>query len=169
MQSGSRSSAIPLIIAAALSLLHAAACTGPPPAPDTGLAEAEPAAQARDGASEPDLVFINLLPWGRVDFSRGRFATMGECNGLVRALPNYSFYTTPERCEPIEDPVYCTAWHDTGEPRRLDCFKGVGGCEVELKRHDLLAESGGRTIGARCEPSPLADAWARYQTLSAPD
>jgi hypothetical protein len=80
----------------------------------------------------------------------------------VRALPNYSGYTTAERCQPIDDPVYCTGWQDN-EGDHLDCFKGVGGCEVELKRHDLLAESGTRTIATRCEPSPLEDAWTRYQ------
>ncbi len=163
-----RSSAVTAISAGVLLLLLAAGCNGPAPAPDAGTANAAPAAQAPDVAPDPALVFINLLPWGQVDFSRGRFPTMGDCNRLVRSLPNYSFYTTPERCESIEDPVYCTAWQDPGEPGRLDCFKGVGGCDVELKRHDLLAESGGRTVTARCEPSSLADAWTRYQPLTAP-
>ena len=118
-----------------------------------------------DEPIEPKLVFINLLPWGKVDFARGEYPSLGDCNTFVRALPNYSGYTTAERCQPIDDPVYCTAWQDD-EGDHIDCFKGVGGCEVELMRHDLLAESGARTIAARCEPSALDEAWALYQTAA---
>lgn len=140
-------------------------CTAPSPsggsAPDTTASVAEaPAA--------PQPTFINLLPWGKVDFARGQFPSAGDCNTFVRGLPNYSGYTTAERCQPIDDPVYCTSWQDE-DGHHLDCFKGVGGCEVELKRHDLLAESGARTIDARCEPSPLEDAWARFQAESQPN
>ncbi len=122
------------------------------------------AAETAEPVSEPERTFINLLPWAEVDFTRGEFPSQEECNAFVRALPGYSGYTTPERCEPIDDPVYCTVWEDPDDPQvRMDCFKGVGGCEVELQRHDLLAASRGRTIAARCEPTPLADAWAQYQ------
>ena len=114
----------------------------------------------------PELVFINLLPWGEVDFTRGQFPSLGDCNALVRSFPNYSFYTTPERCEPLDDPVYCTVWQDEDPIDRIGCFKGVGGCEIELRRHDLLAESGSRTIARRCEPLSLADAWAKFQAGS---
>ncbi len=114
--------------------------------------------------------FINLLPWGEVDFSRGEFASLGECNAFVRALPNYSGYTTPERCQPIDDPVYCTVWQSNeAETAQIACVKGVGGCEIELKRHDLLAESGTRVISERCQPYPLADAWERYQASAPAD
>ncbi len=149
----------------------AVACGGgsrpPDPAPDADAAPDIPAAVV---SSEPDPgpqpTFINLLPWGEVDFSRGEFPSRDDCNAFVSALPNYSRYTTPERCEPIEDPVYCTEWQDPDDPQAsLDCFRGVGGCEVELRRHDLLAESRGRTVAARCEPASLADAWTRYQDL----
>jgi hypothetical protein len=143
-----------------------AACTASDPADGhADPQDAEPRAQVVDEPIEPKLVFINLLPWGEVDFTRGEFPSLGDCNTFVRALPNYSGYTTAERCQPIDDPVYCTAWQDD-EGDHIDCFKGVGGCEVELKRHDLLAESGARTIAARCEPSALDEAWALYQTAA---
>jgi hypothetical protein len=126
---------------------------------------AEQAAETDDPPSGP--TFINLLPWGTVDFERGAFPSQGECNAFVRALPNYSGYTTPERCQPIEDPVYCTVWQDDEDAvAHIACVKGVGGCEIELRRHDLLAESGTRTIAERCEPYSLADAWERYQMSS---
>ena len=153
-----------------VTLTTAAACT--PSAPTADGSAGEDAELARQAPAEPNLpefFFINLLPWGEVDFSRGEFPTLSACNSLVRSLPDYSFYTTSERCEPIGDPVYCTAWQSTDELPRLDCFKGGGGCEVELKRHDLLAESGARTIAERCEPSALADAWARFQALTPND
>ncbi len=128
--------------------------------PDVAAAEDTP-----EPVSEPQPTFINLLPWGEVDFTRGEFPSREACNAFVRALPGYSGYTTPERCEPIDDPVYCTVWQDPDDPQaRIDCFRGVGGCEVELQRHDLLAESRGRTIAARCGPTSLADAWAQYQS-----
>ena len=112
----------------------------------------------------PELVFINLLPWGAVDFARGRFPSLGDCNALVRSFPSYSFYTTPERCEPIDDPVYCTVWRDGNAERdSIDCHKSPGGCEIELRRHDLLAESGTHVIAQRCEAFTLEDAWERYQ------
>ena len=124
------------------------------------------AAEAPEPDPGPQPTFINLLPWGEVDFSRGEFPSRDACDAFVSALPNYSRYTTPERCERIDDPVYCTEWQDPDDPQAgLDCFRGVGGCEVELRRHDLLAESRGRTLASRCEPAPLADAWARYQAL----
>jgi hypothetical protein len=125
--------------------------------------DADAAAPVVEEPIVPQPTFINFLPWGKVDFARGQFPSADDCNTFVRGLPNYSGYTTAERCQPIDDPVYCTAWQDE-DGNHLDCFKGVGGCEVELKRHDLLAESGARTVGARCEPSPLEDAWARFQT-----
>lgn len=156
-----------------VALLLAASCvggSGPPgaaSAPDAGAVPAAPdAADAPEPDPGPQPTFISLLPWGEVDFTRGEFPSRDACNGFVRALPNYSGYTTPERCEPIDDPVYCTEWQDPDDPRAgLDCFRGVGGCEVELRRHDLLAESRGRTIAARCEPASLADAWTRYRDL----
>ena len=155
-----------LFVATACSLL--AACTtasppdetGGPEATDTEIAAAEPPA--------PALVFINLLPWGAVDFARGQFPSLGDCDALVRSFPSYSFYTTPERCEPIADPVYCTVWRDgDGDHDSIGCHKGPGGCEIELRRHDLLAESGTRVIAQRCEPFSLEDAWEHYQA-SAP-
>ena len=150
-----------------VTLTTAAACTPSAPAPGGAAGEdAGLTAQADAEPNLPEFFFINLLPWGEVDFSRGEFPTLSACNSLVRSLPNYSFYTTSERCETIGDPVYCTAWQSTDDLPRLDCFKGVGGCEVELKRHDLLAESGARTIAERCEPYSLADAWAQFQALT---
>ena len=107
--------------------------------------------------------FINLLPWGKVDFARGQFPSLGDCNAFVRALPNYSFYTTSERCEPIEDPVYCTRWQEGQGSTEIDCFRGPRGCEVELPRHDMRAENDDRQVLARCESQLLADAWAEYQ------
>ena len=155
-----------------LALLLAASCSGGGGASDAAsspAADSVPevaAAEAPEPDPGPQATFINLLPWGEVDFTRGEFPSRDACNAFVRALPNYSGYTTPERCEPIDDPVYCTEWRDPDDPRTgLDCFRGVGGCEVELRRHDLLAESRGRTLAARCEPMSLADAWARYQDL----
>ncbi len=155
-----------------LAVLVAASCGGDGPAgarpgpvadaaPDVTAATAE--TPEPDPGPEP--TFINLLPWGEVDFTRGEFPSREACDAFVRALPGYSGYTTPERCEPIDDPVYCTVWQDRDDPQaRIDCFRGVGGCEVELQRHDLLAESRGRTIAARCGPTSLADAWAQYQS-----
>lgn len=154
------------------ALLLAASCgDGPAGAPPGAGVDAAPEVAAAADTPEPDPgpqpTFINLLPWGEVDFTRGEFPSRDECNAFVRALPNYSGYTTPERCEPIDDPVYCTEWQDPDDPQTgLDCFRGVGGCEVELRRHDLLAESRGRTLAARCEPASLADAWARYRDLN---
>ena len=141
---------------------------GPPRASSGAAADAAPdvaAAETPEPDPGPEPTFINLLPWGEVDFTRGEFPSREACNAFVRALPGYSGYTSPERCEPIDDPVYCTVWQDPDDPQaRIDCFKGVGGCEVELPRHDLLAEGRGRTIAARCEPTALAEAWARYQS-----
>ena len=153
-----------------LAVLLAASCSGGGPAGAGSGAEAVPDVAAAVETPEPDPgprpTFINLLPWGEVDFTRGEFPSRDACNAFVRALPGYSGYTTPERCEPIDDPVFCTVWQDPDDPQaRMDCFRGVGGCEVELQRHDLLAESRGRTTDDRCEPAPLADAWARYQGL----
>jgi hypothetical protein len=148
------------------ALVLMASCTSPDPVsrlPDTH--DAAQALQIVDEPVEPTLVFINLLPWAKVDFTRGAFASLAACNAFVRALPNYSGYTTAERCEPLEDPVSCTVWQDD-QGAHLDCFKGVGGCEIELKRHDLLVASGVRTIAERCEPSPLYEAWTRYQTAA---
>lgn len=143
---------------------------GPPAArADRPAAGDAPGVSAAEPAPGPEPTFINLLPWGEVDFTRGEFPSREACNAFVRALPGYSFYTTPERCERIDDPVYCTRWRDPDDPRpRIDCFKGVGGCEVELRRHDLLVESRGRAIAARCEPLPLADAWARRRSRQPP-
>ena len=124
---------------------------------------AEAAAVGTETAESSGLIFINLLPWGEVDFTRGEFPSLGDCNAVVRALPTYSFHTTSERCEPIDDPVYCTVWRDGNDDRdSIACHKGPGGCEIELRRHDLLAETGTRTVSARCEPFPLDDAWERY-------
>ena len=153
----------PLTLLAGLMVL-AGCSTSQAPNDANGPRPAETVAQSATDPVEPQLVFINVLPWGKVDFPRGEFASLGTCNAFVRALPSYSFYTTSERCQPLEDPVYCTVWQegDAATPQ-IDCFKGVGGCEVELNRHDLLAESGDRTIAARCEPYSLDDAWQRYQ------
>jgi len=141
-------------VAVGLALGCGTASVEEPEAIEEPVAEAPPA---------PVPAFINLLPWGKVDFSRGQFASLAACNGFVRDLPGYSFYTTPERCEPLEDPMYCTRWQDPDGPAEIDCFKGQGGCEVELPRHDMRAENAGRSIAGRCEPTPLADAWSEYQ------
>ena len=147
----------------ALGLALTAACGGAPPVEPEPPAESEP-----ETPPSPSPAFINLLPWGKVDFSRGEFTSLAACNGFVRDLPGYSFYTTPERCEPLEDPVYCTRWQDPDGPAEIDCFKGQGSCEVELPRHEMRAENGDRTIAGRCEPTPLARAWSEYQA-SPPD
>jgi hypothetical protein len=139
-----------------------AGCGGAPPE-EVSADNGPIASQTTPEPDAPVPTFINLLPWGKVDFARGRFPSLGECNAFVRALPTYSFYTTPERCEPLEDPVYCTRWQDEEGPMEIDCFKGLGGCEVELPRHDMRAEAGTRTIAGRCEPYALGDAWATYQ------
>ena len=155
-----------LVVATTFSLL-AACTTSSAPEETTGPQDAG-AETPVPGPAAPEFVFINQLPWGEIDFARGQFPSLGDCNALVRSFPTYSFYTTPERCEPIDDPVYCTVWHDDDDPSaRIGCFKGVGGCEIELRRHDLLAESGTRVIAQRCEPFSLEDAWERYQA-SAP-
>ena len=152
-----------------MPLATCTASSAPEAADGRGTVDTETVALTESEPAEPELVFINLLPWGEVDFERGEFPSIGACNAFVRALPAYSNYTTPERCQPIADPVYCTTWRDDDDEHdRIGCFKGVGGCEIELRRHDLLAESGTRTIADRCQPFSLADAWARYQS-SAPD
>ena len=161
-----RPAAVTCLAVGFVALVSMAGCIGSDPADGhTDLQDVAPAAQVVDEPIEPKLVFINLLPWGEVDFTRGVFPSLDDCNTFVRALPNYSGYTTAERCQSIDDPVYCTGWQDA-EGDHIDCFKGVGGCEVELKRHDLLAESGARTIAARCQPSALDEAWARYQIVA---
>ena len=176
MTLGRRRAAVALLslLAALVALAGCTTSEAPDDANGPQSAETDTVAQRAADPVEPALVFINLLPWGKVDFASGEFASLGTCNAFVRALPSYSFYTTSERCQLLDDPVYCTVWQegDAATPR-VDCFKGVGGCEVELNRHDLLAESGAQTIAARCEPSPLDDAWQQYQaateaTLSAP-
>ena len=154
------------LTAGLVALVFMAACTSSGPADGRQDQDAAQAMQVTDESVEPvepTQVFINLLPWAKVDFTRGVFPSLADCNAFVRLLPNYSGYTTAERCESLDDPVHCTAWQDD-EGAHLDCFKGVGGCEVELKRHDLLAESGARSIAERCEPSGLDEAWTRYQT-----
>ena len=73
-------------------------------------------------------------------------------------------------CEPIDDPVYCTVWRDGDDDRdSIGCHKGPGGCEIELNRHDLLAEAGTRTVSPRCEPFPLDDAWEQYRQAATQD
>ena len=140
------------------------ACAAPEPGEVPTKSDVEISADVVAAPETPELIFINLLPWGEIDFSRGDFQSIDTCTELVRSMPNYSGYTTPERCESITDPVYCSVWQDDDEQKRIGCFKGIGGCEVELRRHDLLAESGNRTIITRCEPSTLVDAWAHAQT-----
>ncbi len=163
-----RSAVAPLSLIAALTAL--AGCTtseAPDDADGPRPAETETVAQSAADPVEPALVFINLLPWGEVDFARGAFASLGTCNAFVRALPNYSFYTTSERCQSLEDPVYCSVWRDVDDDHGgIGCFKGVGGCEIELRRHDLLVETGTRTVTARCQPYALADAWQQYQVAT---
>ena len=146
------------------ALLALVACTA-----DSAVGEAEtgPAAKgdavAAQGTEDPGPIFINLEPWGEVDFGRGQFPSRDACLAFVRALPTYSFYTTPERCESIVDPVYCTVWRDGDDDHdSIGCHKGPGGCEIELRRHDLGVEAGTRTVSARCEPYALDDAWERY-------
>ena len=144
------------------------ACTAPEPSEVPTTSDVQISADVVAAPEQPELIFINLLPWGEIDFSRGDFQSIDACTELVRSMPNYSGYTTPERCESITDPVYCSVWQDGDDPQeRIGCFKGIGGCEVELRRHDLLAESGNRTIITRCEPSTLVDAWAHAQTETA--
>ena len=151
------------------SLVPLVACTGDDTSGEAATeTTAEATAVATQTTERSGPIFINLLPWGEVDFTRGGFPSSGDCNAFVRALPTYSLYTTPERCEPIDDPVYCTVWRDGDDDHdSIGCHKGPGGCEIELSRHDLLAESGNRTIVQRCEPFSLEDAWEHYQT-SAP-
>ena len=153
------------------SLVPLEACTGDDTSGEADTeTTAEATAVATETAESSGLIFINLLPWGEVDFTRGEFPSLGDCNAVVRALPSYSFYTTPERCEPIDDPVYCTVWRDGDDDRdSIGCHKGPGGCEIELKRHDLLAEAGTRTVSARCEPFPLDDAWEQFRPTATQD
>ena len=155
----------PWLRASVLTCALVAACSAPSPEEAHFPAAPEIGPASLDQPEEPKLIFINLLPWGEIDFSRGDFLSLDTCTQLVRSLPNYSGYTTAERCEPITDPIYCSVWQDKDDRYdQIGCFKGVGGCEVELRRHDLLAESGNRTIITRCEPYSLGDAWARFQT-----
>jgi len=155
-----------LVVTTAFSLLTA--CTTASAPEETGALEDTGAEMTAQDPAPPELVFINLLPWGAVDFARGQFPSLGDCNALVRSFPSYSFYTTPERCERIADPVYCTVWREGNDARdSIDCHKGPGGCEIELRRHDLLAESGTQVIARRCEPFSLKDAWERYQASEA--
>lgn len=120
-------------------------------------------AVAAEGTEAPGPMFISLEPWGEVDFERGQFPSRDACLALVRSLPTYSFYTTSERCESIIDPVYCTVWRDGDDDRdSIGCHKGPGGCEIELRRHDLGVEAGTRTVSARCEAYALDDAWEQY-------
>lgn len=155
----------PWFRASVLTCALVAACSAPSPEEAPFPAATEIGPESLDPPEEPELIFINLLPWGEIDFSRGDFLSLDACTQLVRSLPNYSGYTTAERCELITDPIYCSVWQDKDNRRdQIGCFKGVGGCEIELRRHDLLAESGTRTIVTRCEPYSLADAWARSQT-----
>ena len=161
-----RSAVASLSLLAALTAL-AGCTTSEAPDDANGPRPAETVAQSAADPVEPALVFINLLPWGEVDFARGAFASLGTCNAFVRALPSYSFYTTAERCQPLEDPVYCSVWRDVDDDHDgVGCFKGVGGCEIELRRHDLLVETGVRTVTARCEPYALDDAWQQYQVAT---
>ena len=153
------------------SLLPLVACIGDD---SSGEADTETTAEAEAVATEiaesSGPIFINLLPWGEVDFASGEFASLGDCNAFVRALPTYSFYTTSERCEPLDDPVYCTVWRNgDDEGDGIGCHKGPGGCEIELRRHDLLAETGARTMTARCEPYALAAAWEQYRQAATRD
>ena len=153
-----------LLLAASCGDGSAGAGSGPAAAAPSGPDAPAVAETAPDPGPQP--TFISLLPWGEVDFARGEFPSRDACNAFVRAQPGYSGYTSPERCERIDDPVHCTVWRDPDDPRdRMDCFRGAGGCEVELRRHDLLVESRGRRMAARCEPTSLADAWARHQAL----
>ena len=147
------------------SLVPLVACTR---GDSSGEADTKTPTEADAGATETaessGPLFINLLPWGEVDFAGGEFPSLGDCDAFVRALPTYSFYTTPERCEPIDDPVYCTVWrHGDDEGESIGCHKGPGGCEIELRRHDLLAETGTLRVTARCEPYALDDAWEQYR------
>ena len=156
----------PFILAATL----VASCSDPPSQEAPSIETSEISAEAMEAPDLPDHVFINLLPWGEVDFSRGEFSSLDTCTEFVRSLPNYSGYTTAERCEPLTDPIYCSVWKDGDTPlEQVGCFKGVGGCEVELRRHELLAESGSRTIISRCEPAALADAWAKFRGTETTD
>ncbi len=153
------------------SLVPLVACTGDDFSDE---ADTETPGEADAGASETaessGPIFINLLPWGAVDFAGGEFSSLADCNAFVRALPTYSFYTTPERCEPIDDPVYCTIWRNGyDESNRIGCHTGPGGCEIALKRHDLLSETGTRRVTARCEPHVLADAWEQYRQAATQD
>jgi len=160
MSHGRRCRLSPALVCLALAALACGDSRGAAPAD----AVAPPFAATNAAAAEtPAPAFINLLPWSRIDFGRGRFDSLGDCNAFVRELPGYSYYTTSERCEPIEDPVYCTRWQDGDGPSEIDCFTGPGGCEAELPRHDMRVESAGRTLFGRCEPLPLAEAWTTYQ------
>ena len=136
-----------------------------PSAPPT---DSEQSVPIMETVEESLPVFISLLPWGEIDFSRSQFQTFDACNTFVRALPGYSGYTTPERCEPLPESVYCTRWQEGDDSvSRIGCFKGVGGCEIELRRHDLLAEDDRYSITTRCEAHALNDAWEIYRTTDA--
>jgi len=157
---------LPTILAATL----VATCSAPPSQEAPSIETAEISTEAIEAPDLPDHIFINLLPWGEIDFSRGEFSGLDTCTEFVRSLPNYSGYTTAERCEPLTDPIYCSVWKDGDTPlEQIGCFKGVGGCEVELRRHELLAESGSRTIVSQCEPASLADAWAKFRGAETTD
>ena len=144
-------------------------CTAPELDPGVSPTDAEQSVPIQEPVEESLPVFISLLPWGEIDFSRGQFPSFDACNAFVRTLPGYSGYTTPERCEPLPEPVYCTRWQEGDDSvSRIGCFKGIGGCEIELRRHDLLAENDQYSIIGRCEAHALNDAWALYQTIDTP-
>lgn len=146
------------------SLITLAACTANS-APDEAKPQRRPVTTAHTDTEPtgPPGVFVTLEPWGELSFSHGRFQSGPECNAHVRSSGSYSFYTSPERCEPVIDPVFCTVWRDENDDRdSIRCHKGPGGCEIDLARHDLRVESGTRTLTLRCDPFSQDAAWERY-------
>ena len=77
------------------------------------LDEPESTEPAEEVAAIPTSTFINLLPWGKIDFTRGEFPSQDDCNAFVRALPNYS---RAMRADHGPGPLHRLARHRHGNP-----------------------------------------------------
>ena len=111
---------------------------------------------------DPGRVTVTLEPWGELELGAGQFSSQADCTAHLRSSGSHSYYTSPERCDAITDPIFCSAWHDENASDAIGCHIGIGGCEIDLSRHDLRAEAGTRTVMIRCEPFSLDDAIARH-------